>query len=156
MTESEDNLVGYAPVPIPAWVRERASYLRQYMFDLGVRAAPADGSTYSIDKAILLLAGELLLPQMTLEIAPTIPDDELVLVHFETIMGPKPALSQSRLVRALGNNRPDGILSVRQDLPWILTSAKGASIAAKMGYVTVPIADLMLVVGALPASAKNS
>ncbi len=41
MMEHDAGLVGYTPVPIPAWVRERANRLRQYMFDLGVRVTPA-------------------------------------------------------------------------------------------------------------------
>jgi hypothetical protein len=81
-----------------------------------------------------------------------IPDDQLVLVHYNTAAGPKPATSQTRLLRALGIahpvTRPDGILSVRCDLPWILTTFKGAGVAASMGYITVPIANLKRVVGA--------
>lgn len=96
MMEHDAGLVGYAPVPIPAWVRERASRLRQYMSDHGIRVTPASAGIYSLDEAILLLAGELLMPEMTLEISPTIPDDELVLVHCETVTGPKPVDQSTR------------------------------------------------------------
>ncbi|NGM24295.1 hypothetical protein G3576_30175 [Roseomonas stagni] len=38
--------------------------------DLGIRVTPASEGIYSLDEAILLLAGELLLPEMTLEFSP--------------------------------------------------------------------------------------
>jgi hypothetical protein len=147
--DTDEELVGYAPVPFEPWVRKRALLLKQHLNELGVQRADVELG-YSMDEAILLLAGELLLPEMPFLVTIPIADDELVLVHYDTSMGPKPAKSMSRLIRNLGVARPDGILSVRTDLPWILTTFKGASIAAGMGYITVPISDLKRVVGPPP------
>jgi hypothetical protein len=141
------GLMRYAPIPIPPWVRERAAVLKQYLSERGVQRSPG---RYGLDEACLLLAGELLIPEMPFTIVGSTRDEELVLVHCETDVGPKPAKSVKRLERAIGVARPDGILSCHFDLPWILTTFKGASIAAEMGYITIPIAELRRVVGSPP------